>query len=339
VEVLEFCRERAPEIEVLQDEKALFLLTFIAELGRTSRHTLLSHLGWSEEIFDALWRKLKTAELVRDESTFGRESPLRLSVRGTDFIAAVRFPVSQPLQTSSILAEFFQEMAPALHLDVHGRFSSGKSTLLDAILGKEIVPEASELLRRAREGDREAFDSLFRALGPTLYRACMDILHNPADAEDAVQQTFLKVLSGASLPAKLPVPAMFRMMARNVSFDMLRRKHRRHEEPLDEARLEEPDLPRPEWLDEFGWAELRRSHPDVPVRVEAAQEKRAMLAEALSRLREIERYVLDLWLEGMTTAETAAILEMSRSSVDKIRQRALSSLIVELVRGRQESKE
>jgi TIR domain len=98
MELLEFSRDHAAEIEVLSDSKALFLLTLIADLGNTTREALSSHLGWDSRDIERLWHKLTNAELVRDESAFDRENPIRLSTHGKLVIAALRFPgPQQPL--------------------------------------------------------------------------------------------------------------------------------------------------------------------------------------------------------------------------------------------------
>src|SRR6202044_552810 len=97
VDLLEFCRDHAAEIEVLADSRSLFLLTLISELGNTTREALSSHLGWHEEVVERLWQKLQSADLVRDETAFGRENPLRLSTHGTTMVAALGFPGPESL--------------------------------------------------------------------------------------------------------------------------------------------------------------------------------------------------------------------------------------------------
>lgn len=41
--------------------------------------------------------------------------------------------------------------------------------------------------------DRQRVEALYRELGPVIYRRCLKLLRNPADAEDATQEVFLRV--------------------------------------------------------------------------------------------------------------------------------------------------
>lgn len=83
--------------------------------------------------------------------------------------------------------------------------------------------------------DREAFTNTYAAEFRFVWNLCLTLLRNPADAEDAVQETFLRLLRQAAPP---PSPEGLRgwliVTARNVCRDELRRKRRR-ELPLDEA--------------------------------------------------------------------------------------------------------
>ncbi len=50
----------------------------------------------------------------------------------------------------------------------------------------------AELVAKAREGDLDAFDALVRAHSAAVYRVALRLLGDPADAEDAAQDTFLQ---------------------------------------------------------------------------------------------------------------------------------------------------
>lgn len=82
------------------------------------------------------------------------------------------------------------------------------------------------LARRAADGDRAALEEIFRRYQQDLYRYCLATVGNPDDAQEAVQNTMLKVvraLPGEQREIKLK-PWLFRI-ARNEAVETLRRRH------------------------------------------------------------------------------------------------------------------
>ncbi|MET0557208.1 MAG: sigma-70 family RNA polymerase sigma factor [Solirubrobacterales bacterium] len=81
------------------------------------------------------------------------------------------------------------------------------------------------LVREASGGDERALGKIFRKFHQPLYRYCLAILGNRQDAEDALQETMLKVLR--SLPGEERTialkPWLYRI-AHNESIDLLRRR-------------------------------------------------------------------------------------------------------------------
>jgi len=81
------------------------------------------------------------------------------------------------------------------------------------------------LVRRAVAGDERAFAAIFRRYHQSLYRFCLAILANPADAQDALQNTMVKTLR--ALPGEERTiqlkPWLYRI-AHNESIDLLRRR-------------------------------------------------------------------------------------------------------------------
>src|SRR5215218_5097140 len=88
------------------------------------------------------------------------------------------------------------------------------------------------LTRRAVGGDERAFAAIFRRYHQSLYRFCLAIVGNPEDAQDALQNTMIKVLR--ALPGeerKIDLKPWLYRIAHNESIDLLLR--RRETRPLD----------------------------------------------------------------------------------------------------------
>jgi RNA polymerase sigma factor (sigma-70 family) len=88
------------------------------------------------------------------------------------------------------------------------------------------------LARRAVDGDERAFAAIYRRYHQDLYRFCLAIAGNPQDAQDALQNTMVKVLR--ALPGEersLELKPWLYRIAHNESIEMLRR--RKGTEPLD----------------------------------------------------------------------------------------------------------
>src|SRR3954452_17129325 len=94
------------------------------------------------------------------------------------------------------------------------------------------------LTRRAVGGDERAFAAIFRRYHQSLYRFCLAIVGNPEDAQDALQNTMVKVLR--ALPGeerKIDLKPWLYRIAHNESIDLLRRRR--------EMRELDADLPSP----------------------------------------------------------------------------------------------
>jgi len=88
------------------------------------------------------------------------------------------------------------------------------------------------LTRRAVGGDERAFAAIFRRYHQPLYRFSLAIVGNPEDAQDALQNTMIKVLR--ALPGEerqIDLKPWLYRIAHNEAIDLLRR--RRETRPLD----------------------------------------------------------------------------------------------------------
>jgi RNA polymerase sigma factor (sigma-70 family) len=92
------------------------------------------------------------------------------------------------------------------------------------------------LTRRAIEGDERAFSAIFHRYHQDLYRYCLALLGNPHDAQDALQNTMVKVLR--ALPGeerRIELKPWLYRIAHNEAIDLRRR--RREADRLDPERL------------------------------------------------------------------------------------------------------
>lgn len=86
--------------------------------------------------------------------------------------------------------------------------------------------------------DKEKFAEIFRSYGNMMFSKAMSILHNAALAEEAVQESFLKIaknISKISDPNCSKTAAFIVIIVRNTALDMLKTEHINDTEPLDEA--------------------------------------------------------------------------------------------------------
>ena len=84
------------------------------------------------------------------------------------------------------------------------------------------------LIERLREQDLEALGVLFDRYSPQLYRTAVAVLHDPAAAEDIVQDCFLRLHQYAHrIDTSLPlIPWLYRVTV-NLSYTWITRRQRR----------------------------------------------------------------------------------------------------------------
>jgi RNA polymerase sigma factor (sigma-70 family) len=94
-----------------------------------------------------------------------------------------------------------------------------------APMGASRLLSDERLTRRAVGGDERAFAAIFRRYHQPLYRYCYVIVGNSEDAQDALQNTMIKVLR--ALPGeerKIELKPWLYRIAHNESIDLLRRR-------------------------------------------------------------------------------------------------------------------
>ncbi len=157
--------------------------------------------------------------------------------------------------------------------------------------------QTDQLLRRVAEGDEEALRELYRSHGRFAYALAFRILGRDDQAEDAVQEAFLRVWRHARRfdSSKASFSTWFGRLVRNLCIDMLRRK-----EPANRAGP----------LDDLE----RYIAPAAPL--DAPILDRLVIREAFLRLPIDQSRVLEMsYFEGYTHREIAEALSLPEGTV------------------------
>jgi len=175
-------------------------------------------------------------------------------------------------------------------------------------LAPYLEPSQAELVRRACEGDKEAFYSLVRPCERAVYFAAMSILNNPADAEEVAQEAVLKALSNLT---RFRGEAKFSTWLIQITINEARlrlRKDRRHlYESVDEHQTDKEGEYFPK--DFADWRE-------IPSEALQREELRAALKRAIATLPVKYREVFILRdIQLLSTQETAQILGITEGNV------------------------
>lgn len=90
----------------------------------------------------------------------------------------------------------------------------------------------NELLSRCHQGDNEAFMEVYRLISSTLYGTATRILGREADAQDAVQETFIKLYEKAGSIGAGKLSGWLHRVTINHCLDRLRKRNRVAEDEL-----------------------------------------------------------------------------------------------------------
>jgi RNA polymerase sigma-70 factor (ECF subfamily) len=163
------------------------------------------------------------------------------------------------------------------------------------------------LIRRIRDGEHGLFYELVRPYERRVYAAALAILRNPADAEDAAQESMLKALKHIrQFRAEAKFSTWLIQITVNEARMRRRKENARATDPIADHQDEEGNyIPR----DFADWRE-------VPLETLERKEVRQQLAESLHALGEKYREVFVLRdMQHLSIEETAKALGISTGSV------------------------
>src|SRR3954471_20847194 len=114
--------------------------------------------------------------------------------------------------------------------------------------------ESSALLERVARGDTQSFEDLYDRYSPMLYAVLLRILGRPEDAQEVLQETFVKVWTNATLfdKARGSEAAWLIAIARSRGIDRLRSRRVRVDRETEAGREitnNGPILPGPSGLE------------------------------------------------------------------------------------------
>jgi RNA polymerase sigma-70 factor, ECF subfamily len=177
-----------------------------------------------------------------------------------------------------------------------------EKVLAESIKGGVPLSEEEQLLEACCQGSMEAFERLYGIHAPRMKSVAFHLLGNRADAEDAVQEAFLRIYRSVSrFRGSARLSTWIYRIVINAAYDLMRRR-RRLREVSGGPRVDEP-----------------AGGSDAPLRVALSQCLRAIPA------RQRDAFVL-FEVEGFSHAEIADILEVPEGTSKTLLFRARQEL-------------
>jgi RNA polymerase sigma-70 factor (ECF subfamily) len=169
----------------------------------------------------------------------------------------------------------------------------------------EMNESMNEIIKRAKSGDREAFDTLHEMYVTPVYRYVLMRLHNVDDTEDVVQETFMKAYQAIDRyedEGKGMLPYLF-TIARNLLINHTKKKR--------------PETFLPEEMDRHAGGESASAGAILG-------ELTSALRKAMEALSALEREAVELKFFGERTYAEIAVIMGKRE--DAIRQHIARSM-------------
>lgn len=165
------------------------------------------------------------------------------------------------------------------------------------------IPTDDQLLARFGQGERRALEELFQRHRAPAYRVAYRLLGNEADALDAVQEGFVKVLTHlAGFQGRSSFKTWLLRVVSNAALDLGRQRGRRQAISLDAPEAAESERP--------------SSGADDPAGGLERADLRRLLDRALAALPDAQRCTFVLHADaGLSYREVADVLGISIGTV------------------------
>lgn len=180
------------------------------------------------------------------------------------------------------------------------------------------IARHNDLVSAVREGSPGAFAQLHAIYSPRLYKRILVITRNPDDAEDALQETFLRVHSAIhAFEGRSNIYSWLTRIAINSALMILRRRRARAEILFD---------PQPDPASEAHCFEIRDSAPN-PEQVYDLHQRRVELLRAINELNVQLRTPLEMQMaSGSRIKDIGRTLNISEAAVKTRLHRARRQL-------------
>lgn len=168
------------------------------------------------------------------------------------------------------------------------------------------------LMQAIAEGDESAIDRLYERFGTFVFRSVRQSLSDHAEAEDAVQEIFVRLWRTAERydPSRAKLVTWVMLISKRHAIDRLRRKQ-----------------VRPNNLSLEGDPTDRRGGSTPGVLSEERDERRQILLDRIQELPALQQEVLTrAYLQGFTLREVAEQLDAPLGTVKSALSRGLSRL-------------
>jgi RNA polymerase sigma-70 factor, ECF subfamily len=179
--------------------------------------------------------------------------------------------------------------------------------LIDTLLPTAWQGDAT-LLKRAAQGNEQAARQLVKQLGPKAHALAWRMLSDSGEAEDVVQEAFIKLLGNRSYAGRSALATYFHTVVARLCLDRLRAR--------PQASLNIDDL-----------AEVTSDEQASPAQAYDQQQSALGVQQALQQLNPRQRLAVSLWAyQDADAKEIAAVLDIDTNAAHQLLHRAKLNL-------------
>jgi RNA polymerase sigma-70 factor, ECF subfamily len=202
------------------------------------------------------------------------------------------------------------------------RQDMNNSALLDQTIERATTPP-DDIVLAAQAGSPAAFAELYSTYSRRLFQTILSITNNPHDAEEALQETFLRAyLAIKTFEGKSQIYTWLTRIAVNTALMVLRKKRVRPEVLFD---------PQPDGRSETTTFEVRDPSPN-PEELCALHQCQLQTVRAIRRLRPHLRESIRMRItHGLSITEISRALNISEAAVKSRIYRARQQLSTSMV--------